>query len=262
MLRFVKAMLYFGRMNRSGAGTRAAYRELADSLRADILGGKYPPGHRLPTEAELESELGVSRQTIRRAYQDLVAEGLISRTPGRGTFATHDRGMYLRHFGSIDDLMGLSADTLMRVTRPLTRSVNVDAAGRLRAEADVVGMLEFVRLHNEEPFCVTDVYLPEASEQVLRDIQELQTENNISSTTVIELLVEHLESPIVEAEQSVTAVAAPDRVSELLGLRSGSPTLRIDRLYLTEEGTPVELAISHFRPDLYSYRLRLRRAGS
>jgi GntR family transcriptional regulator len=39
--------------------------------------------------------------------------------------------------------------------------------------------------------------------------------------------------------------------------------LRMDRLYFDQEGRNVELAVSHFNPARYSYRLELRRtAGS
>ena len=246
----------------SEVATRSvAYRRLAESIRGDLLSGKYSSGERLPTEAELEQRLAVSRQTIRRAYQDLVADGLIYRVPGRGTFAADTDGMYLRHFGSIDDLMALASDTRMRVTRPMSRRVNVEAAGRLRAGSDVVGVIEFVRLHGQEPFCTTEVFLPRTSEEALRDVTELHTQDATSPTTIIGILNDRLESPITDADQSVTAVAAPQRVSELLGIGEGVPCLRIDRLYISADDQPVELAVSHFRPDLYSYRLRLRRAG-
>lgn len=43
--------------------------------------------------------------------QDLVAEGMICRVPGRGTFPVPRDGRYLRQFGSVKDLMGLSLDT-------------------------------------------------------------------------------------------------------------------------------------------------------
>jgi len=58
---------------------------LADGLRNDILGGAVQSG-RLPTEAELCDAHGVSRMTVRKALDILAAEGMIERTPGRGTF--------------------------------------------------------------------------------------------------------------------------------------------------------------------------------
>ena len=52
-----------------------------------LVTGLYPPGSRLPTSRELANELGVHRNTVAKAYRSLVDLGLISSTPGRGTFA-------------------------------------------------------------------------------------------------------------------------------------------------------------------------------
>ena len=41
----------------------------------------------------------------------------------------------------------------------------------------------------------------------------------------------------------------------------GHPVLRVDRLYLDTDGECVELAISHFLPEHYSYRISLLRNG-
>ncbi|MFD0663827.1 GntR family transcriptional regulator [Thermocatellispora tengchongensis] len=113
-----------------GTGRReSGYAALARTIRNEILQGRYADGRRLPTEAELARRHGVSRQTVRRAFQDLVAEGLVHRVPGRGTFARPKDGAYIRQFGSIDDLMGLSMDTRMDITVPLHRRVDVTAAG-------------------------------------------------------------------------------------------------------------------------------------
>src|SRR5262249_25523839 len=98
-------------MNDSGA----AYRVLSGRLRREIASGRYRGGVRLPTESELSQEHNLSRQTVRRAFQDLVAEGIVYRVPGRGTFATEPDGRYLRQLGSIEDLMNLSTDTTMEV---------------------------------------------------------------------------------------------------------------------------------------------------
>jgi GntR family transcriptional regulator len=59
------------------------HEELAASLRHAIKSGELPPGARLPTEAELASEHGVSRNTVRLAMAELLADGLITRGRGR-----------------------------------------------------------------------------------------------------------------------------------------------------------------------------------
>jgi hypothetical protein len=65
----------------------------------------------------LAKEYGVSRHTIRRAFQDLIADELVHRTRGRGTFAVSPGELYVKQLGSIDDLMALSEDTQMEISR-------------------------------------------------------------------------------------------------------------------------------------------------
>ena len=54
----------------AGAGEAPAYRQLAADLRQAAVAGHYPPGQRLPTEAELVASTGLSRQTVRRASRN------------------------------------------------------------------------------------------------------------------------------------------------------------------------------------------------
>ncbi|WP_049574129.1 GntR family transcriptional regulator [Nocardiopsis sp. SBT366] len=239
----------------------AAYQKVARELRSALLDGTFDDGSRLPTEAELADRYHVSRQTVRRAFQDLVSEGLVHRVRGRGTFpAPRDQGRYLRQFGSIDDLMALSEDTRMRVLRPLRRRVDIDAAGRLRLDNDTVYSVDFVRSHAEQPFCVTTVHLPPTVASVLGAVPELASEGVSSTITVIGLLDPGLDHPIAEAEQSITAVDAGEDIARDLGCAPGQSLLRVDRVYLDVTGSPVELATSHFLPEQYSYRVRLRRS--
>ncbi|MEV0595788.1 GntR family transcriptional regulator [Nonomuraea cavernae] len=247
-------------MAASTSRRESTYVALAREVRNEILQGRYSGGRRLPTEAELAERHGVSRQTVRRAFQDLVAEGMVYRIPGRGTFAMSREGAYIRQFGSVDDLMGLSVDTRMDITVPLHREVDVDAAGRLRLSSDVVYGLAFRRLHDNTPFCLTTVYLPPAVGRTLAGLPELAAEGSTSEVTIIGLLDTRLAAPIAEADQSITVALADEPTARQLGCAAGHPLLRIDRLYLDTGGRPVELAISHFLPEHYSYRTNLRRS--
>lgn len=59
---------------------------IADRLRREILDGARQPGSRLPTEKELAARSSVSISTVRRAVDNLVAEGLVLRRQGSGTY--------------------------------------------------------------------------------------------------------------------------------------------------------------------------------
>jgi DNA-binding GntR family transcriptional regulator len=237
-----------------------AYQTLRDELREQIAAGHYRDGVRLPTESELVARHGLSRQTVRRAFQDLVAEGVVYRVPGRGTYASETGRRYLRQLGSIEDLMSLSDDTTMEVLSGLRRRVDLDAASRLRLDDDIVYTVVFRRLHDGVPFVMTTVHvIPSAAATVLT-APEL-ADGAVGTQTVIGVLEPHLVEPIAEAAQSITVAPADDAVAAALTCEPGHPMLRVDRLYTDAIGTPIELSVSHFLPEQYAYRVTLRRSG-
>src|SRR5215472_14686830 len=113
-----------------------AYRALADTIRGEIRSGRYAGGRQLPTEDQLAARHSVSRQTVRRAMQDLVSEGIIYRIAGRGTYPVAEEDRYVNHFGSVEELMALSLDTECEIVNGLQRRIDVGNAGRLRLPSD------------------------------------------------------------------------------------------------------------------------------
>jgi GntR family transcriptional repressor for pyruvate dehydrogenase complex len=63
---------------------RKAYEQVNDQLRELIVSGELAPGERLPNEAVLAREFGVSRATVREALRILTAQNLIRTTKGAG----------------------------------------------------------------------------------------------------------------------------------------------------------------------------------
>jgi GntR family phosphonate transport system transcriptional regulator len=66
------------------------WRQIVETLRQEIGGPDYPPGARLPTEAELSARFNVNRHTVRRALEELSRGGLIRVEQGRGSFVAED----------------------------------------------------------------------------------------------------------------------------------------------------------------------------
>jgi GntR family transcriptional regulator len=239
-----------------------AYGELAAQLRQAIARGDYAGGRRLPTEAELSDLHGVSRQTVRRALQELVGEGLVFRVRGRGTFTTtlSPNTHYFRSIGSIDDLLAISLDTTRETIQPLAPRADVGTAGRLQLDSDQVLAALFRRLHDGVPFGVTEVFLPPAIGRELQARNVLSRSGELASRAIVGIVDEIVPDGIAGAHQSITAVTLPEALAEMLECPAGAPALRIDRLYVDMRGQPVELAVSHFDPDRYTYRVQLRRS--
>ncbi len=69
------------------------YKQIANLLAQDIKDGKYTAGDKLPSELMLKDLFGVSRITIRAAIAELIDEGLLVRSQGKGTFIAQQKSM-------------------------------------------------------------------------------------------------------------------------------------------------------------------------
>ena len=145
-----------------------AYRTLATRIRDAIRNGEYADGRQLPTEEQLAASYSVSRQTVRRAMQDLVSEGIIYRVAGRGTYPVAEQDRYVNHFGSVEELMALSLDTECEVVSPLQRKVDVETASRLRLPSDEIYTVTLVRRHADVPVLL-HLGLPAAADRAAAD---------------------------------------------------------------------------------------------
>jgi GntR family histidine utilization transcriptional repressor len=67
--------------------TPAPYARVKAWLKNGLARGRWPAGRPMPSEAALVERFGVSRMTVNRALRELQAEGLVTRSQGRGTFA-------------------------------------------------------------------------------------------------------------------------------------------------------------------------------
>lgn len=246
--------------DRRESGTYA-YKSVANELRRRIAGQEYRLGDQLPTEAELGEQHGVSRQTIRRAMQELVGEGLVYRVQGSGTFVGDRDGRLRRPLGSVEALLSLSDDTVLEIVSPLQRCVSIDAAARLRLDSDVVYRLAYRRLYRDLPVSFTVAYVPESIGKRLEDIAEFHVAGatTVAFSTIIGFIEVHTGVAILAADQTITIDPLPIEASQLVEPGAGDMMLRIDRIYLEENERPVELAISWWDPRLYTYRVRLQR---
>lgn len=237
-----------------------AYRRIADMLRLIVLQHR-DTSVRLPTEMEIAKQTGVGRQTVRRAYQELIDDGLVVRIPGRGSFSRRDGQRTRRSFGGVDDLLNLSVDTELEIVSSPESRIAPLAAQRLGLTAELAVAVTTRRLRCDVPFCVSDVYLPPRVGALVAEHPDLR-KGARGVRTIIGLIAVLLPEAIRGADQTVTVTPADSRLAAAAECVVGEPMLRIERVYRTVSGEPVELAVTCCVPSRYSYRSVLRRGSS
>ncbi len=77
------------------------YKVISDTLKAEIISGKYSNNRKLPSETQLMRRFKDSRATVIRALQELCAKGLVVRRKGQGSFLTDYATNYGRTIGLV-----------------------------------------------------------------------------------------------------------------------------------------------------------------
>ncbi len=230
------------------------YYQLGGLLREKIISGEYPVEARIPTEADLVREYGVSRITVRQALGALEKEGLIRREAGRGTFVTDIRPFTgtLKVEGSLDDIISLGLATRVKVLdlRTVKASAEETEALGLKPGA-LLTRCTRLRLYHGEPYSYIVNDVPhEIGKRIGRSDWK---------GIILKVLEDKLKIPIRDARQTVRASLADATLARRLETRIGAPLLAVDRLILTDGGRPVERVHTYYRSDIYSLAVHLTR---
>ena len=98
---------------------------VVSALRAQVLGGQFAAGQKLPTESRLTETFGVSRTVIREAMATLAADGLVEPRQGAGVFV-RDRPSLA--FGSISQEIGNKISQAINVLE-VRMGIEIESAG-------------------------------------------------------------------------------------------------------------------------------------
>lgn len=239
-------------------GPTALHTQISDEVRASIATGRWPVGHRLPAEPELARELAVSRGTIRRALATLIEEGLLTQSPGRGTFVVAVPSPPRAE----GELRGIAEDFALQGLTLTTRVVRAEVAvpderisSALHVLADEpVTCLTRVRSAESTPIALLHNY-------VRADLAPDLNSRDLQNTTLFELLEEHYGLALAFAHRSFAAVSATAEVAEQLGLAMGAPVLHMTQTAHLADGRPLEhsdawIVSDHVRVSLVLERPR------
>ena len=208
------------------------------------------PGSPLPTERELAEHFSTSRTTVRQAIAELVAEGRLEHTQGRGTFIAHPKLMHVRQLTSFtQDLRALGRNTSNVVLALGREPAAKDVAEALDLPVGTpVHRVERLRSVADEPIAHEIAYLPGPLPRLRA---ELDRRGSLYQT-----LREAYGIELTEVEDVVeTALADPVEAS-LLGVDTGLPMLLVHRTARDATGRPVEWTRSVFRGDRFRFVAR------
>ncbi|KRE68708.1 GntR family transcriptional regulator [Arthrobacter sp. Soil736] len=209
------------------------------------------PGTLIPTERALAEQYGTSRTTVRQAIGELVSEGRLDRTQGRGTFVAPPKVTHVRQLTSFtDDAASQGMTASARILDISEVPADTVTAKRLAVEPGAgVHRVERIRLVNGEPLAHETAFL--AGE--LPDLAgNVEVRGSLYSA-----LREDYGIRISEVEDTVeTKLAGPEEV-RLLDVEMGAPMLLVHRLGFDPEGRPVEWTESVFRGDRFRFVARM-----
>ncbi|MFA5913640.1 MAG: GntR family transcriptional regulator [Burkholderiales bacterium] len=231
-------------------GRLPLYKEVKRLLTQSLAGGEWAAGVALPSETRLAERYRVSIGTVRKAIDELVAERILLRHQGRGTFvAGHSARRRLFHFFHIVPADGAKEQPETELLSFERAKADADSAARLNIArgAAVFRIGNLLRLRGL-PVVLDDITLPaerfpRLSEKVFRE----------RDSTIYQLYQERYGINVVRSAERLSAALADRASAKLLGLPAGAPLLRIRRTALTYQNVPVELRTSLVNTAAHEY---------
>lgn len=200
-------------------------------------------GDALDSERELVAQLGVSRVTVRQAITELVADGLLERTQGKGTYVTGprvDSRLHLVSFSREMRARGLKPRTQVLGAREMPASMAIAQALQIRPGAPVA-RLERLRLADSTPMAVEVGWYP-------LDLLPGFLDHKLNF--VYDLIIDSYGLVPTRGEQTVRADAADADQARVLNIPRRAPLLVTERTTWAD-GTLFEFCTSAHRADRY-----------
>jgi len=242
------------------------YHQIYLVLREQLQEGQFVDG--LPAETALSRQFGAGRVTVRRALEQLAAEGLIIRQAGRGTRPAPAEPS---PSGDANAVAGLAKTSRLNglleniVTASLRTSVKVIEWRTVRASPSIAAALQLplgarvrkgVRRRSlpEGPLSYITTYVPE-------DLVSKFGRRELGNKPILRLL-EESGVELGRAHQTVSARQADALVAQALDVAVGTALLAVRRLVFDAQERPVQWLHGLYRPDRYEYQMDISQVGS
>jgi len=230
------------------------YTQLKDLLNGQIANGTLPAHSRVPSERELSEQYAISRMTARQALAELIQEGRLYTSRGKGTFVAEPKIQQSLHTltSFSEDMRARGHVPSVRLLRRELLEAPPEVSRRLQAaDGTPVVCLERLRLADDAPMALETAYLCFAGAN--------QLVNTNVEQSLYALLGERFGIVPASAQQEFEARLARFREHTLLKLPPNAPVLAIERTTFGADGRPFEYVQSVYRGDRYRFVARLVR---
>jgi GntR family transcriptional regulator len=226
------------------------YKEVKRLMIEAISGGEWVTGKAIPAEWALAERFQVAVGTIRKAVDELVAENILVRQQGRGTFiAAHNRERLMFHFFHIARRDGLKEQPTVKLLGFRTARADAEEASRLNlAVGDPVFRVRNVLSLAGRPIIIDSITIPQT---LFRGLT--LTKFRDRPNTIYHLYQTTFAITVVRTAERLRATLADAETAELLRIKPGVPVLEIRRVALTFDNAPVEYRCSLVNTTDYEY---------
>lgn len=238
-------------VEKTGEYEMIKYLKISDEIRKRVKEGYYQIDQPISDEVSLTKEFNCSRMTMKRALDVLVAEGLLFRKQGHGTFLiprpTEDDKINVIS----DETIGLS--NLLFNEKVTSKIVlfevefpSKEVARQLAIETDApVYHLIRLRKVEEEPFVIERTYMPVSLIPGLN--------HEILHASIYDHIQNTLNLRVGGAHRKIRA-DKPNELDEThLNCKSDDPILEVEQVGYLNNGTPFEYSFSRHRYDKFVF---------
>ncbi len=231
------------------------YERLRDHIAGQITSQTWRPGDPIPSESELAASHGVSIGTVRKAIDRLVAEGLLDRQQGRGTYVRRAKfnSSLFRFFRFHSETGERRVPEARILHRKLVAAPSAAASALRLREGDDVINISRLRLIDGEPLLAEDIWLEAARFRAILDL-----DTAVFGDLLYPLYEERSGQIVATADEVLTVEAASRMQARLLGRPAGAPLIVIDRTAFDPERRPIEWRRSRGPADRFRYHAEIR----
>jgi len=224
------------------------YRQIRDQVEAMIKAGKLKPGQVIFSEGACATKLGVSKMTVRQAFQALRSEGLLIIEKGKRPVIS--TGRIQKDF---QKLRGFTAEMTRRGLKPSSKVLQFERAAPDAATAnllrlwrnDEVYRIRRLRYADKEIVGLETILLPA---RMFPDLAKQDLENQ----SLYALMETRYAIAVEWSEEELEAIPAEKEDAKLLQISPGFPLFSMRRIVFAKDGIPVEYGHSLFRGDRYT----------